>query len=227
MTLSVLILRPITGGQETARRAKDHGLHPIVDPLFVIEPMAWTAPPASDFDALMLTSANAVQYAGSVLGQYQHLPVLAVGEATAQAARNAGLDVIMSGNGGAEELLRSVATDRYPNILRLMGKDHIKLVQTEHSIKQCCVYQSRALPLGEMAQAALQQGHVVVLHSARAGKTVMEEMERLGLDRSINHIAALSPKIAKAAGTGWKSVQAAEQPTDDALLSLAGRLCLS
>ena len=226
MTLSVLILRSIEAGQETARRAKNFGLNSIVDPLFVIESMAWTAPPPSNFDALMLTSANAVLYAGPAIGQYEHLPVLAVGEATALAARNAGFNVAVTGKGGADELLQSLPVDRYPNILRLTGKDHIKLAASGHRIRLCRVYRSRAMPLGEKSQAALRQGHVILLYSARAAKILIEEMDRLGLDRSINHIVTLSPHIAQAAGIGWKSVQAAERPTDDALLSLAGRLCL-
>lgn len=226
MTRSILILRPIEGGRETARRAKDCGLNSIVDPLFVIESMAWTAPPAADFDAVMLTSANAVQYAGPALDQYRHLPVLAVGEVTALAAQEAGFEVVVTGRGGADELLQSLAVGRYANILRLTGKDHVKLIAPGHEVTLCRVYQAAALQLGAQAQTALKQGQVVLLYSVRAAKILTEEMDRLGLERSVNHIAALSPNIAQAAGSSWKSVQAAERPTDDALLSLAGRLCL-
>ncbi|MEP2102662.1 MAG: uroporphyrinogen-III synthase [Parasphingorhabdus sp.] len=226
MTLSLLILRPIEGAKETAQRAQNMGLDAIVDPLFVIEPMAWTAPPASDFDAIMVTSANGVQYAGANLSQYQQLPLLAVGEATAATARDAGFDVTETGSGGADELLQSLPAGRYSRILRLTGKDHVKLTPSGQEITLCRVYQARALSLGEKAQAALRQGHVILLYSVRAATILADEMDRLGLDRSINQIAALSPNIAKAAGGGWKSVHSADRPTDDALLSLAGRLCL-
>lgn len=226
MMRALVILRPIEAGQETARRAKEQALRAIVDPLFVIESLTWTAPPAADFDALMLTSANAVKYGGTALVRYRHLPVLAVGEATAQAARKAGFQVAVTGNGGAENLLQSLPTDQYANILRLTGKDHVKLAVSGHEVTMCRVYQSRALSLGEKAQAAIQQGQVILLYSVRAAEILACEMSRLGLDRSINHIVALSPNIAQAAGRGWKSVQAADRPSDDALLSLAGRLCL-
>lgn len=226
MTRSLVILRPIDGANETAKRAAELGLSTIVDPLFAVEPMAWEAPPQSQFDALMLTSANAVKYAGPNLEIYKALPVLAVGVATAKAAQQAGLHIAETGNGGAEELLQSLPADRYQNILRLTGKDHVKTTQSGRTLTLRRVYQACALPLGENANAALKQGHVILLYSVRAATILIEEMGRLGLDRSINDVAALSPNVAQSAGSGWKSVQAAESPTDDALLSLAGRLCL-
>ncbi len=226
MTRSLIILRPIEGARETAEKAKKMGLSTIVDPLFEIEPIAWEAPPASQFDALMLTSANAVKYAGSALEKCRKLPVLAVGKATARIARQSGLDVAEPGGGGAEELLRSLPSGRYRKILRLTGKDHVKTTISGCELVLRRVYQARALPLGEKARAELREGHVVLLYSVRAAKTLVQEMDRLGIDRSANDIAALSPNIAEAAGDGWKTVQAAKRPTDDALLSLAGRLCL-
>ncbi len=225
MTKSVIILRPQNSANETAKRAHDLGLSFIVDPLFVVEPLAWSAPPPEQFDAMMLTSSNAVTQAGPDLQKYGQLPVLAVGEATATAARAAGLEVAVIGDRGAEELLQALPDGRFPRILRLTGKDHVQLARSDHQITMCRVYESRALPLGEKAQAALQRGDVVLLYSVRAAKILVSEMSRLNLDPSINAVAALSANIAMAAGKGWKSVDAAPQPTDDALLSLAGRLC--
>ncbi len=226
MTRSLIILRPIEAARKTAEKAEKMGLSTIVDPLFVIEPMAWDAPLDSQFDALMLTSANAVKYAGCALEKYRKLPVLAVGKATAGIARQSGLDVAEIGEGGAEELLRLLPSDRYRKILRLTGKDHVKTTISGRQLVLRRVYQARALPLGEKARAALRQGHVVLLYSVRAAKILIQELDGLGIDRSVNDIAALSPNIAEAAGDGWKTVQAAKRPTDDALLSLAGRLCL-
>ena len=227
MTRSLLILRPMDGARRTAKNAEQMGLSVIVDPLFVVEPLDWTPPLASEFDALLLTSANAVKHAGGQLEHYKQLPVLAVGDVTARAARQAGLNIVKTGDGGVEDLLASLPAGQYQRLLRLTGKDHVDFTPPAHILTLCHVYQSRALPLGEKALAALRQGHVILLYSPRAAKILVGEMGRLGLDRSVNDIAALSPNIAEAAGPGWKSVQAAAQPTDDALLSLAGRLCVS
>ncbi|HEY9090104.1 uroporphyrinogen-III synthase [Parasphingorhabdus sp.] len=225
MTRSLLILRPIDGARRTAKSAEKMGLHAIVDPLFAIEPMDWAPPPASQFDALLLTSVNAVIHAGGGLAQYKQLPVLAVGDATAKAARQAGLHVVKTGDSGVKELLASLSAGQYHRLLRLTGKDHIDFTPPEHIMMLRHVYQARALPLGEKARAALHEGNVILLYSPRAAKILAGEMERHAIDRSRNDIAALSSNIAKAAGSGWKSVQTAERPTDEALLSLAGRLC--
>jgi len=226
MNKSLVILRPADGARETSEKAEKLGLSTIVDPLFSVESMTWVAPGASQFDALMLTSANAVKYGGSALANYQQLPVLAVGDATATAAKRAGFEVVEIGNGGADNLLQSLAPGRYLRILRLTGKDHVKTNPSSQEISLFQVYQAVALPLGGKARAALEQGHVILLYSVRAAKILAGEMDRLGLNRAINQVAALSPNIAQAAGSGWKNIAAAEQPSDDALLSLAGRLCL-
>jgi uroporphyrinogen-III synthase len=44
-------------------------------------------------------------------------------------------------------------------------------------------------------------------------------------DRGDILIAAISPAAAEAAGVGWGVVEAAGEPSDDALLALAARLC--
>ncbi len=225
MTRSLLILRPMEGAIETAGRAENLGLSSIVDPLFVIEPMEWSAPAASQYDALMLTSANAIKYGGNKLQEYAQLPVLAVGEATAAAARDAGFHVAATGDSGAVQLLESSGASQFNHILRLTGKDHVKTDSSFQQVTLCRVYHARELPLGGKAQAALQQGQVILLYSVRAARILAAEVDLLQLDRSLHDIAALSPNVAQASGKGWKSVQSPESPTDDALLSLAGRLC--
>ena len=64
-------------------------------------------------------------------------------------------------------------------------------------------------------------GAVALIHSPRAGRRFAELVENRG---SIA-IAAISRAAAEAAGAGWECVEAADQPTDDALLALAARLC--
>jgi uroporphyrinogen-III synthase len=38
-------------------------------------------------------------------------------------------------------------------------------------------------------------------------------------------VAAISKAAAEAVGKGWKAIEAADQPNDDALLAVAERLC--
>ena len=93
----VLVLRPEPGATATLRRARERGLEAEAVPLFEVEPVEWSVPDPSDFDALLLTSANAVRHGGPGLQALRELPVHAVGEATARAAREAGFAVATIG----------------------------------------------------------------------------------------------------------------------------------
>jgi len=227
MSRPVLILRPLVAALQTERRAQELGLQTVVDPLFVIEPIAWPAPAAEDFDSLLLTSANSIACGGPQLGTCLSLPVLAVGEATARAAENAGFQLEGIGSSDGQSLLDGLPADRYRNILWLAGEQHSALDAGERELHIVPVYRSRALILGDKAAACLQAEAVVLLHSARAARHLAAEMDRLHIGRDRHHAVAFSAKVAEAAGQGWRSLQMAQHPDDDALLSLATGLCQS
>ncbi len=104
----VLILRPEPGASATLARARALGLDAIAIPLFAIEPVGWHRPDPSDFDALLLTSANAIRAGGPGLDGLRNLPVYAVGEGTATAARECGLAVAATGQQGVDALLGAI-----------------------------------------------------------------------------------------------------------------------
>ena len=74
MSNIVLILRPQPGADESAARARALGLDPVVAPLFTVRPLAWEAPNPADFDAVMMTSANAARFGGDGLTPFIDLP---------------------------------------------------------------------------------------------------------------------------------------------------------
>ena len=227
MTCNLLILRPIDGALQTERRAKDLGLTAMVDPLFKVESIAWSCPAAENFDALLLTSANALRYGGAQLVDYLSLPVLAVGEKTAAKAEKTGFRVVKTGAAGARELLGEVELEPYRSILWLAGEQHAELMVEGRHLETVPVYRSRAIPLGEQASASLADETAILLHSARAARHFVSELDRLQLPKSKHHVLAFSKNVAEAAGQGWKSVQTARHPDDDALLFLASALCRS
>ncbi|MEO9635421.1 MAG: uroporphyrinogen-III synthase [Parasphingorhabdus sp.] len=226
MTLPLLILRPLDGALQTERRARGLDLSVVVDPLFVIEAVPWLAPKTAEFDALLLTSANALKFGGADLNIYQSLPVLAVGEKTAAAATDAGFQVVETGQAGAQDLLDHSTADQYRNILWLTGEQYTEISAPERHLHILPVYRSQACELGEQAKACLAEETAILLYSARAAQHLAAELDRLYLPKSRYHMLAFSAKVAEAAGNGWKSLHVADQPDDDALLSLASRLCL-
>ncbi len=225
MSLKLLILRPLDGAKQTERRARERGLDAVIDPLFVVEPVAWVASEARNFDALLLTSANAVRYGGAGLEACRSLPVLAVGEKTAVAAKEAGFHVEKTGDSCARDLLRQLEGTPYRSILWLAGEQHTDLSAVAQQLTVVPVYRSRAIPLGKQAQACLADESIILLHSARAARHLVAELDRLRLPKDRQHLLAFSAKVAEAAGQGWSSVQIADHPDDDALLALASALC--
>src|SRR5204862_3541714 len=103
----VIVLRPEPGASATVGRARRRGIEAVALPLFETEPIAWEAPDPARFDALLLTSANAVRLGGDQLDALRALPVHAVGEATAYAAREAGFEVASISDAGVDRLVAS------------------------------------------------------------------------------------------------------------------------
>jgi uroporphyrinogen-III synthase len=212
----VLVLRPEPGASATVEKARQLGLDATAIPLFEVESIAWEAPDAERFDGLLLTSANAVRYSGDRLKLLRGLPVYAVGEATAEAARQAGFDVAYAGDSGVDQLLDSIGPGL--KLLHLRGEDWHEPGTAQQRITAIPVYRSRALETPDLSGVA---GSVALIHSPNAGRRFAE----LVGDRGSVAIGAISPAAAEAAGSGWQCVAAADRPSDDALLALAGRLC--
>ncbi len=100
----LIILRPEPGATRTAARAEAMGLEVRRRPLFTIVAVDWIAPDPGRFDALVLTSANAVRHGGRELDKLKGLPVHAVGEATAALVRAAGFKLAFVGEGATRHL---------------------------------------------------------------------------------------------------------------------------
>ena len=88
--------------------------------------MPWDAPSPTDFDGILVGSANVFRHGGKKLDKLTKLPVHAVGEATADAARAAGFLVGRTGRGGLQNLLDEL-DGRELHLLRLAGEDRVTL----------------------------------------------------------------------------------------------------
>lgn len=212
----VLVLRPEPGASETCAKARQRGLDAVAIPLFEIEPVDWDLPQAASFDGLLLTSANAVRCAGDGLRELRGLRAYAVGEATAEAAREAGFDIGAVGDAGVDRLLGSIEPDLH--LLHLCGEDRRPPAEPRQRITALPVYRARPV---ERPDLGAPDCTVALIHSPRAGRRFAELIEHR---RSIR-IAAISEAAAEASGTGWAAVEVASEPNDDALLALTARLC--
>ena len=198
----------------------------IVAPIFEVRPLAWQAPDPADFDALMLTSANAPRHAGAGLAGLTALRCYCVGEATAEAARAAGFRDLRIGPSDGDTLLKITAGDGVRKLLHLSGRDHVGLEHPDIRITRIPVYAADPLDhLPVEAVRALEAGALALLHSPRAARIFAGLVDAVGLERARIRIAAISRAAEAAAGPGWALSAAAAAPRDEALLELAAELC--
>jgi uroporphyrinogen-III synthase len=211
------VLRPEPGASATVERARALGLEAFAAPLFIIEPVEWLLPDTTQYDALILTSANALRYGGMKLKALRSLPLHVVGPATAQAARQAGLEPANVGSGGIDELLSELPRDL--RMLHPCGENRREPVDAMRRITPLPVY--RSTTIARPAGAERLTGVVALVHSPRAG----ERLAEIAPSKASMIVAAISPAAAAACGNGWEQVAIAEGPRDDALLSLGALLC--
>ena len=215
----LFILRPEPGASASADQARAMGLEPVVTPLFEIHPVKWMAPDPAGFDGLLLTSANTVRHGGESLDKVKDLPVYAVGQATADAARAAGLTVAAVGAGDVDSLLADLPRDL--RLLHPCGFHRRPPVKPKQKITTACAY--RARPAAPPAAFRALAGNAAAVHSAEAARRLAELV--LPVERRTVRLAAISETAALAAGPGWQAVGIADAPTDEAVLALAARLC--
>jgi uroporphyrinogen-III synthase len=223
--MKILIIRPEPGASASAARALAAGFEPVCLPFFEIAPRPWQAPDPQLFDAVMVTSSNAIRKAGAQLDKLHSLPFHAVGARSADAVRAAGLTLASTGTAGVEALVASAAAVGHSRLLWLAGEDRTKIDPPAGStIDILTVYASDPVALGPEAGAMIASCPIVALHSARAATTFGDYVDNSGLTRQRFTLAAFSPAIGAAAGPGWAGIATAATPDDAALLSQAHML---
>ncbi|WP_439567074.1 uroporphyrinogen-III synthase [Sphingopyxis sp.] len=220
--LPLLVTRPEPGNSATTARAAALGLDAYAMPLFAARAIAWTAPSPADFDALLLTSAQAVRLAGPQLAGLAVLPVYAVGTATADAARAAGLTVAQTGAAGAQSLLDAMTSEKIARILWLCGRERSGFDSRGAALEPLACYAVDAVDPPPGWEERVAAPAVLLAHSARAAQRISD---LVGSRRAHLMLVAISPAVAAKAGDGWAERAAAAQPDDASMLALAGALC--
>lgn len=221
----LIVIRPEPGCDATLAAARALRLETHGFPLFEVVPRSWEAPPPGQFDAILGGSGNAFRHAGKGLSLLHGLPVYAVGETTARAAREAGFKVVATGNGGMQALIGGLAPD-HRRLIRLAGDERVPLTLPKGVLmEERVVYATIPRPLPPDLIAMLRTPAMIALHSAEAARHVAAQCVTHGIRRSLLRLIALSSRIASAAGDGWGEVAVAALPNDKALLALAVQMC--
>lgn len=234
--MRILVFRPSADAERTAEALRARGNEPIVAPLFSVSRLP-EPHPQGPFDAIVLTSGNGAPALADLPADWRELPVFAVGERTAEGAREAGARNVRIA-GGDRHALVTLITETFPAPARLLliaGRDRHEDV--EKRLKEAgyepvtwvgyVAEAAKALP--EIAVTALREGRVdAALHySARGAATFLTLAKAASLSQQALEptqicisAAAAEPLIAAGAGT----VLVAEYPEEQALLAALDQL---
>jgi uroporphyrinogen-III synthase len=218
--MRVAITRAAPDNAQTAERVRARGGEPALAPLLTIVPCAYDTN-TEGVQALIFTSSNGVRAFPDVRGAKDRI-VLTVGDATAEAAREAGFTDVRSADGDVETLAALAHTSLDPakgKLVHIAG-DHVAgdlggvLRAAGFVAERRLAYASVAVDV--LPDAFNTQLDAVLFHSARAAQTFVS----LGAPGSAQLTAAcFSQNVADAASTApWKRLIVSPAPRDEALL---------
>jgi uroporphyrinogen-III synthase len=232
--MRVLITRPEDGGERSAAALCARGHHVLLAPLLRIEPFIADDFGTPPFAAVLFTSANAARAVAAHprAGEIMSVPVLAVGQRTADAARAAGFADVQSADGDGADLARLVAARFAGNaapLLYLAGDDLARDLAAELpslTIRTVTVYRAvKVTQFSGSVRDALDRGGLdAALHfSLRSAEAFVACAEAAGLlDKALALFHyCLSPRVAGPLG-GAANIRIAARPDEAALLDLVG-----
>ncbi|MDD2877601.1 MAG: uroporphyrinogen-III synthase [Acidiphilium sp.] len=226
--LTILVTRPEPGGTATADALRQRGHIPVLAPCLDIEPLPASLP--GGCDAIVIASAQALPGLPRAL---HHIPLFAVGDATAARARAAGFRQVESAGGTASDLAALVTRRVAPHAALLLpcGAGHsldlaAALRTAGLRVNRRVVYRSRpADALPEAAIAALEAGAIdrVLIYSPATARHFASLVQRAGLAVSLHGVIAIaiSPAAARPlARLTFRAIRTAVSPDQDHMLSL-------
>jgi len=230
-TPAVLVTRPAPGAAASAQALAALGWRAIAAPGLMLASLLLSPPPRRA-QALLVTSAAALRALGP--DAPRDLPVFAVGEATAAAARAAGFAKVAAGEGDATALADLVRQRLAPAdgslwlaVGRGYGRDLAAgLRAAGFAVHRRAVYAAvaaRSLP--EAARQALQAGEVgaALFTSPRGAEVIVSLLRQGGFALAGIEAIAISPRVAKTlSGVAWRGLRVATLPTETSLLSALG-----
>ncbi|MET4697238.1 uroporphyrinogen-III synthase [Constrictibacter sp. MBR-5] len=234
--MRALITRPRENAGAIARALSERDIEPIQEPLLEIRATDHGPIDLDGVQAVLLTSAfGAREFATST--ERRDLPIFAVGDATADAARNAGFDKVESARGDAEALAMLVMEKLKPAdgaLLHAGGRTIAgdlagQLGEAGYEVRRVELYSALPAPaLSIETIEALKSGglDLVLFFSPRTAGTFVRLVQEAGVADRCAQVTALclSAQVAEAArGVGWRRVEIADRPEQPAMIALVDR----
>ena len=232
--MRLLLTRPEPDNERTAATLRALGHQVTLAPLLRIETIAGADLGAPPWGAILLTSANGARAiaAHPRRGELMALPVLTVGQGSAEAARAAGFSEVVSADGDGCDFVRlaagRLAGARLP-LLYLAGEERARDLAAElaaHGLSVRTVVVYRAAKMAELpsvARIALEQGRIDgVLHFSRRSVESYLDCGRGLIEQALAPVHyCLSARAAEPLrSAGARSIRVAAQPDEARLLAL-------
>jgi len=241
--MAILVTRPHPDDETTAAGLRAKGFEVLLAPMLRFEPAAFHDDADAHYGAVIVTSANALRGVESQLkgSPLLKLPLFAVGEHTAQAARRIGFEQVIPAKGDAASLrdlvaasVKAKALKKTSPLLYLAGADLARDLAGELGERGFTVVTQttyRMIPLSSLPRAtcdafAANQIEAVLHYSRRSARAFLESVRAAGVE-----ISALSvPQCCISAGVasvirdaGATRVMAAASPDENALFAALDR----
>ena len=243
--MAILVTRPHPDDETTAAGLRARGFEVLLAPMLRFEPAAFhdDADADAQYGAVIVTSANALRGIESQLkaSPLLRLPLFAVGEHTAAAARSIGFEQVIPAGGDAASLREQVAANvkakalkKASPLLYLAGADLARDLAGELGERGFTVVTQttyRMVPLSILPDKvrdafAANRVEAVLHYSRRSARAFLESVRAAGVE-----ISALSvPQCCISAGVasvirdaGATQVMTAASPDENAVFALLDR----
>ena len=227
----VLITRPEPGATATSRLVHALGWDAVVAPMLALQPRPSRLPDFAGIQSVLVTSASALP---SLPADYHRVPLFAVGDATAGAARQRGFAMVSSASADAAALARLVAQSCRPDVGPLLLASGVgqgaalteALRASGFRVHRRAVYEARPLTrLPAVAQRALDAGTLrAALFFSPA--TARAFARAVSLEGSCNRLETVEALVisgttkAAISPLPWRRIRVASHPNQEELLAL-------
>lgn len=230
----MLVTRPQPAAEATAVRLIDAGFKPVILPLTRIVPLPYEMDSSHEYDAVAITSANAIHHTRREdLQSVADRPLYAVGERSAEVAGEAGFgDVLFAEEGNAEGLVELILEqpNRLHSILYLTGRPRtgrLEIALETAGIKVTIeeVYAAEPMHYDRAAFRSALMGHEtlsVMIYSVHAARILAEQAKAydIAIARSDIRFCVISAPAGAPLEALSANVMVAERPHEDAMFEL-------
>lgn len=226
--MRIAITRPVEDAMVLKARLEAFGHQTILAPLLAIVPLRGVTLPEAPWQAVAVTSANALRAAPpAMLEPLRALPIFTVGPQSANAARRAGFADVVEAGGDAAGLANHIAVSRdraAGPILYLSGREQAAdfaglLGRSGFAVTRAVLYEARP---AESLPPDIRDAEAVVLYSPRSARIWADLAKHAALDLARIRHFCLSANVAAILPAGSPTI-VAMRPTESAMIEAIGR----